>query len=125
MAHTMKSKILHLLTFLPYVIAFFVGVIEFYIIYGSNLPPAYGYGHLPKQSEVQIMFNILNIKVIGLYSYLVYIPLKLTYLLLPISYAEFSSFSFFLSFIIAFMSVFVSVRYFLKSTLTLVMLCLL
>jgi hypothetical protein len=110
----MKSKILHLLTFLPYVIALFVGVVEFYIIYHSDLPPDYGYGPLPKQTEVQIMFNILNIDVVGLYSYLVHIPLKLAYLLLPISYSEFSSASFFLSFIIAFMSVFVSVRYFLK-----------
>jgi len=114
MTHTMKRKILHLLTFLPYVIAFFVGVVEFYIIYHSDLPPAYGYGPLPKHTEVQIMFNILNIDIVGLYSYLVSIPLKLAYLLLPISYAEFSSASFFLSFIIAFMSVFASVRYFLK-----------
>mgnify|MGYP001770775400 FL=1 len=101
-------------TILPYLIALFIGIVEFYVIYHSDLPPGYGYSPLPKQIMAQIIFNVMNVWKIGLYTYLVNVPLELAYLFLPISYADFSSVSFFMSFIIAFMSVFAAIRYYLK-----------
>lgn len=110
----MKVNVKRVRVPLPYLIALFIGIIEFYAIYHSDLPPGYGYSPLPKQVQVQIIFNVLNVWIIGLYTYLVNVPLELAYLFLPISYADFNSASFFMSFIVAFMTVFASVRYYLK-----------
>ena len=102
---------------IPYIIAFIVGITEFYILYHSDLPPRFGYSPLPKQIEINKMFNVANVGIIGLYTYLIVIPLELVYLLLPLPYEDFSSANFLLSFIIAFMSVFIAIRYYLKKYL--------
>ena len=99
---------------IPYLIALTVGIIEFYAIFHSDLPPDYGYSPLPKYVQIQLMFNTLNVWIIGLFTYLVTVPLELAYLLLPISYADYRSAHFFMSFIVAFISVFASIRYYLK-----------
>lgn len=100
--------------FLPYLVALIVGVIEFYLLYHADLPPQYGYSPLPKQAEIQKLFDIHMLANVGLYTYLLTIPLELAYLLLPITFRDFSSVSLFLSFIVAFVSVFVAIRYYLK-----------
>ncbi|WP_409366438.1 hypothetical protein ACI49J_02210 [Metallosphaera sp. D4-4] len=98
----------------PYAVAFIVSIIYFFILYGKDLPPGFGYLPLPKSDEIQFMFSPLNLVYVGLEGIMIYYPLRLIYAFTNfLSYSTLSSLNFALNFILAFMLVFVSIRYFL------------